>query len=151
EDSFAKAFREAGIQSVSGHTLLPSDAPPEAETISHAIEGKGFDGVVISRHAGSDEETVYYPGRTRTEAWGAGDYGRRGYDGYYRRTYETVTDPGYVAKNTTVFIETNIYATAGQRLIWSARSASYNPESTLDIIDALSKEVITSLKKGGLL
>jgi hypothetical protein len=144
-------FREVGVEAVSSHTLIPSDAPPEAETLSRAIEGKGFDGVVISRHAGSDEETVVYPGRTRTESWGTGGYRGRGYDGYYRRTYETVSDPSRVAKYTTVFIETNIYATRDQRLIWSARSASYDPESTLEIVDALSAEVITSLKDGGLL
>jgi hypothetical protein len=151
EDSFARAFRAAGVEAISGYSLLPSDAAPEAETISKAIEGKGIDGVVISHHAGSDEETVYYPGRTRTEAWGTGGYGRRHYDGYYRRTYETVHEPGRTAKYTTVFIETNIFETTAKKLIWSARSASDNPESALEIINALSKEVIESLRKGGLI
>ena len=151
EDSFAKAFRAAGVEAVPGYSLLSSDAAPEAGAISQAIEGKGFDGVVMSHHAGSDEETVYYPGRTRTEAWGTGGYGRRHYDGYYRRTYETVHEPGRTAKYTTVFIETNIFETTDKKLIWSARSESYNPESTLEVIDALSKGVIESLKKGGLI
>jgi hypothetical protein len=151
EDSFAKAFRAAGVEAIPGYSLLTSDAAPEAEAISKAIEGKGFDGVVISHHAGSDEETVYYPGRTRTESWGAGGYGRRRYDGYYRRTYETTHDPGYTAQYTTVFIETSIFETTDKQLIWSARSESYNPESTVEVIDALSKEVIESLKKGGLI
>jgi hypothetical protein len=151
EDSFAREFRARGVEAVAGYSLLSSGAALEKEAISRAIEGKGFDGVVISHHAGSDEETIYYPGRTRTDAWGGGGPGRRGYDGYYRRTWETVSDPGYTAKYTTVFIETNIYETANQELIWSGRSESYDPGSTVEIIDALSKEVIASMQKGGLL
>jgi hypothetical protein len=151
EDSFAREFRAHGVEAVPGYSLLSMDAGLEREAISELIEGKGFDGVVISHNAGIDEETVYVPGRTRTEVWGDGDPRRRGYDGYYRRTWETVSDPGYTTKYTTVFIETNIYETAEQKLIWSARSESYNPASTLEIIDALSKEVIASMKQGGLL
>jgi hypothetical protein len=152
EDTFAQEFRAQGVEAVPGYTILTGGATLENEAISQAIEGKGFDGVVISNYAGSDEETVYYPGRTRTEAWGTGGYrGRGGYDGYYRRTWETVSDPGYTAKYTTIFIETNIYKTADQKLIWSARSETYDPGSVVEIIDALSKEVTASMKKGGLL
>lgn len=151
EDSFARELRAQGVEAVAGYSVLPGDAALEPEPISRAIEGKGFDGVVISHHAGSDEQTVYYPGRTRTESWGTGVVRGRGYDVYYRRTWETVTDPGYTAKYTTIFIETNIHETAEQKLIWSGRSESYDPGSTLEIIDALSKEVIASLKEGGLL
>jgi hypothetical protein len=151
EDSFAREFREQGVDAVAGYSILVDDAALEKEAISRAIEGKGFDGVVISHHAGSEEETVYYPGRTRTDSWGSGGYRGRGYDGYYHRTWETVSDPGYVAKYTTVFIETNVYETEGQKLIWSGRSESYDPASTLEMIDALSSEVIVSMKRGGLL
>ena len=152
EDSFAREFRANGVEAVPGYTVLAGEAALEKEAISRAIEGKGFDGVLISHHAGSDEETVYYPGRTRTEAWGGGGYrGRGGYDGYYSRSWETVSDPGHTAKYTTIFIETNIYKTADQNLIWSARSETYDPESVVEIIDALSKEVTASMKKGGLL
>lgn len=151
EDSFAREFRAQGVEAVAGYSILAVDAALEKEAISRAIEGKGFDGVVISHHAGSEEETVYYPGRTRTEAWGGGGYRGRGYDGYYRRTWETISDPGYVAEYTTVFIETNVYEVTEQKLIWSGRSESYDPASTLEIIDALSSEVIASMKEGGLL
>jgi hypothetical protein len=152
EDSFAKEFRAQGVEAVPGYTLLAGGAALEQGAISQAIEGKGFDGVVISHHAGTDEETVYYPGTTRTEAWGTGGYrGRGGYDGYYRRSWETVSDPGYTAKYTTLFIETNIYETADEKLIWSARSETYDPESVVEVIDALSKEVTASMKKGGLI
>jgi hypothetical protein len=152
EDSFAGEFRAQGIEAVAGYTLISADSATERAAISQAIEGKGFDGVVISHHAGSDEETVYYPGRTRTETWGtAGRSKRHGYDGYYHRTWETVSDPSYTARYTTIFIETNIYETENQQLIWSGRSESYDPGSVLEIIHALSKDVIASLKEGGLL
>jgi len=151
EDSFVREFRAQGVDAVAGYSVLSEAAALEKEAISRAIDGKDFDGVVISQHAGSEEETVYYPGRTRTESWGAGDRRGYGYDGYFHRTWETVSDPGYTAEYTTVFIETNVYETTDQKLIWSGRSETYDPASTVAIIDALSKEVITSMKKGGLL
>jgi len=152
EDSFAKAFREKEVEAVPGYSLLPADAASQKEAIATAIQGKGFDAVVISHNAGVDEETVHYPGTVRTESWGTGGYGpRSGWDGHYRRTWETTQDPGYTTKYTTIFIETSIYETANENLIWSARSESYDPGSVLEIIDGLSKEVIASMQKGGLL
>lgn len=60
-------------------------------------------------------------------------------------------DPGYYVTDKTYFIETNLYSTNTDRLIWSAQSETVNPSS----IDAFAKEypevLLERMVKDGLL
>ena len=150
EDRIVAELRKAGAEAVPSYSLMPDVTPEERESISKAIEGKGFDGVLITHYAGTEEESVYVPGRTRTEVYGSGHPWSR-IDSHYWRAVETVSMPGYYDKQTTVYLETNVYETGDARLIWSARSKTLNPASTLDLIDDLSKQLVASLSHGGLL
>jgi hypothetical protein len=150
EDRFVSEIRKHGSEARASYGILPQVANAGEGAISEAIRGKGFDGVIISHYAGTDEESVYVPGRTRTEVRGVG-HPRVAYDGHYWRTWETVSEPGYYDKVTTVMLETNIYVSPEGRLVWSARSQTFNPDSTLDLIDELSKAVVKDLASNGLL
>jgi hypothetical protein len=62
-------------------------------------------------------------------------------------------DPGYTREDTTVSIETNVYAT-GQHdgeLVWTGASDSFNPKSAKKVADCLVKEVPKRMEKDGLL
>ena len=72
-------------------------------------------------------------------------YGRRGYSGYY----STYRRPGHHIKNTTIYLQTNLYRTADEKLLWAARSETINPTSRTAAIHSFSKAVIKKLKKGG--
>lgn len=60
-------------------------------------------------------------------------------------------DPGYYVTDKTYFLETNLYSTETDRLIWSAQSVTVNPTS----IDAFAKEypevLLERMVKDGLL
>ncbi|MBW2273863.1 MAG: hypothetical protein JRG96_11360 [Deltaproteobacteria bacterium] len=150
EDRFVSELRARGAHSAPSYSVLPAASEMERESISEAVRAGGFDGVLINHHAGSDEQSVYVPGRTRTEVYGRG-HPRHRLDNFYWGTWETVSDPGYYDKLTTVFLETNIYETRDGTLVWSGRSESFNPQSTLEIIDTLSKAVAESLEKSDML
>jgi hypothetical protein len=62
-------------------------------------------------------------------------------------------DPGYTTEETTVSIETNVYATSKPEgdLVWTAVSQSFNPKSAKKVADALIKELPKQMEKDGLL
>jgi hypothetical protein len=63
--------------------------------------------------------------------------------GYLGAVYPMVNDPGYTRQDTTVSIETNVYATSKPDgdLVWNGVSKSFNPKSAKKIADGLVKEV----------
>jgi hypothetical protein len=62
-------------------------------------------------------------------------------------------DPGYTREDTTVSVETNVYATSKPDgdLVWTGISDSFNPKSAKKVADGLVKEVPKQMEKDGLL
>jgi len=152
EDSFVRALRASNTEAVAGYTLLPGDIAINKESISKAIEGKGFDAVLITSHERTDKKTVYVPGEVRTEVSGYGyPYARPGWDLYNQRVYRTIEQPGYYDEQSLVYLETNLFEAREGALIWSARTETVNPSSVQDLATSLSKLVIKNLRKDGFL
>jgi len=152
EDAFVHALRASNAEAVAGYAFLPEDIAIDKESISKAIEGKGFDGVLITSHERTDKKTVYVPGEVRTEVSGYGyPYARPGWDLYNQRVYRTIEQPGYYDERSLVYLETNLFEAREGTLIWSARSETVNPSSVQDLAKSLSKLVIKSLRKDGFL
>jgi hypothetical protein len=137
EQTFVENLQSLNVEAQPGYLYLPADAKPEKETVTRAIEGKGFDAVLITHYKGTDEESIFVPGSTY--------YGRSGYSGYYN----TYRRPGYYSKKTTIYLQTNLYRTADEKLLWAARSETINPTSKTEAIDSFSKAVMKKLEKGG--
>jgi len=154
EDMLVRAFRTAGVEAVAGYSLLPGDVEIREETVAKAIEGKGFDIVLITSHEQTETSSVFVPGEVRTEVVGGPHYGggHRGRYGYNdRREYRTTEQPGYYQEQKIVYLETSLYETSGGQLIWSVRSESHNPESVSDIAGPLSEVIIKNLQSDGFL
>jgi hypothetical protein len=67
--------------------------------------------------------------------------------------YPVIYDPGYEREDTTVSVETNVYATSKPEgdLVRTGVSDSFNPKSAKKVADGLVKEVPTQMEKDGLL
>lgn len=144
EDTFAKALANEGTAAQASWGHLPQSEQLSEEQVRGAIEGGGFDGVVITRMLSVDQEQEYVEGRTYTVPT---TYYGYGYYGYYGASYATVHDPGYFKTNTTFRLETNLYSVATGDLVWSGQSDTLNPESLTDVIDSMTAAVAKKLKE----
>ncbi|MGB5705069.1 MAG: hypothetical protein WBM48_19760 [Polyangiales bacterium] len=143
EDTFAKAIALEGAAAQASWGQLPkSEQLTEAE-IRGAVEGGNFDGVLITRLLGVNQNKEYVPPSTHTVPT---SYYGRGYYGYYGTSYAVVHDPGYYKTNTTFRVETNLYSVATGDLVWSGQSETLNPESLNDVIDSMTTAVAKKLK-----
>ena len=150
EDRFARALGESGAEGVSSYQILPGETRLSKEELEDAIRGEGFDGVIVSRLLGRDEETTYVPPTNEVVPSSAG-YGRRGYYGYYGRGYDVVHTPGYTITTEIVSLETKLWNAQDSQLAWGIRSETFDPKSDSDAMDSIVKKLIRKLADDGLL
>ena len=143
EDTFANALASEGAAAQASYGHLPQSTQLTEEQVRSAIEGGGFDGVVVARLLNVDQEQQYVPGSTYSVPTAYYGYG---YYGYYGASYAVVNEPGYFKTNTTFRIETNLYSVATGDLVWSGQSDTLNPESLTEVIDSMTATVANKLK-----
>ncbi|MBW2548610.1 MAG: hypothetical protein JRE82_15560 [Deltaproteobacteria bacterium] len=156
EDAFAKAIADEGGGAQASWTLLPQNTQLEEEQIRAAIEGKNFDGVLITRLLSVDKDQDYvepkaYNNPKTTYYSGGGYYGRGyyggGYYGFYGTTYAKVHEPGYFETSTTLRLETSLYSLATDGLVWTGQSDTVDPESIPDARASMTAAVAKRLKE----
>jgi hypothetical protein len=139
EDRFATALSAGGAVASPSYEALPHSERLTEAQVRGAIEGDDYDGVIVTRLLGIEEDTEYVPPRTYTVAR------HRGYYGYYGSSWDVVHEPGYFETHTIVRLETNLYDVATGELVWSGQSETFDPSSLTDIIDSATKAVAKRL------
>ena len=104
--------------------------------------------ILVTHLIGVENKEVYHP--PKTHAVPSRGYHNR-FNSYYPRVYEYVHEPGYYTQHKNVNLETNLYETRTEKLIWSVTSETLDPGSVNSIIESLSNEVIKNLRKNNLL
>ena len=84
----------------------------------------------------------YVPG---TAYWGPAPYGSLW--GYWAYGWGMAYDPGYMKTENVVTLESNVYAVANEKLIWSSRSESVSPVSVDSLMDDLVAATVREMKK----
>ena len=146
EDELAGVLSEKGTIASASYGALPDSQRLGEEQIRRAIQGGGYDGVIVSRLLGVEDETRYVPPSTYTVP-----RSYRGYYGYYGTTWDVVHQPGYYQTHRIVRLETNLYDFRTGDLVWSGQSETFDPDSAGDIIDSATKAVAKRLVEAGLL
>jgi hypothetical protein len=119
------------------------------------IKGSGFDGAVVFRVIAINEKQEEYKSANFTAAY----YGTTYYGGMYYGGFDTywgyygapVYSSTYTVKTQIVQIESTLYGVADKHLVFAQQSKLDNPDSTMDVIEAVVRDAATSMKKAGLI
>jgi hypothetical protein len=152
EDGLASQIARPGMQTIPGNQILlrpDPNAKPDFEYLRTQIRDNQIDAVVVSRLLKLDKRVTYVPSSTYIAPF---PYYYSFY-GYLGAVYPVVYDPGYTREDTTVSVETNVYATSKPDgdLVWTGISQSFNPKSAKKVADGLVKELPKQMEKDGLL
>ena len=150
ENVMADKLRQNGLAQVSTTiTAFPNDREIDKNEIIDFVKSKGFEAVLVTRLVDTKKEEVYHP---PSGGYYGGAYGHYShFNSYYPHAYNQVYSPGYTATMTTVLLETNLYRTDTQELIWSMSSDTFDPRSVNQLVDSVSKKVLATLKKDKLI
>jgi len=149
EEGFVERLEKMGITGVSSFRLMPDpeDADQEEE-LKAVVRQANADSILIARLQGIDKEETYIPPRTEWVPFMGLGYG---YYGYYSLSYHAVYRPGYTRLDTVVRLETKVFSTDDDRLLWAGHTESFNPDSTTRVIRELADVVVRDMQKSGLL
>lgn len=143
ENKFVAMLKATGVKAVSSMDAIamPAGQKLGKDAIMKAVEKFGNDAVLITRLAGVEETEVYNPPPRSYQ----------GYYGYYDHLYGDIYGRGSYSTMKIVRLETNLYDAKTDKLIWSGKSETWNPETEKQVSDEVVKEVIKDLQKNKLL
>lgn len=140
EDDYVEALQ--AVTAVPSYSLIDADIELSRETVEAAIEGQGFDAVLVTRLLGVEEVEEYQP-PVHYDHY-------RSYHRYYQRSLN-YSSPGYYRRYKILTLETNLYSTATRDLVWSMQSETIDASAPEDVIEAQIGITIDRLKQGGLI
>ena len=151
EDALSKLVAGPGVETIPGNTILlrPEGTKLDISYLREQVKAFKIDAVIVSRLVKVSRETTYIPGSAYVVPY---PYYHSFY-GYYGAVYPVVYSPDYLSHETTVRVETNVYATNSIEgdLVWTGTSDTFNPASAHKVIDGLSKLLVKELRKEAVL
>jgi hypothetical protein len=146
EDALSKLVTREGVEAIPGNTILlrPEGSKLDIDYLKSQVKEFRIDAVIVSRLVKVDKSITYVPGQPYMPYPYYGSF-----YGYYGAVYPVVYSPDYLREDTTVRVETNVYAvTSGEgQLVWTGVSDTFNPSSADKVIDGLSKLIVKELQK----
>jgi hypothetical protein len=146
EDAMAAELNEKGAKAVPSYTLITAEGElKDRDAVKQKLAAAGVDGVVMMRSLGVDKEATYVPGTTTYAPYYGSPWG------YYGHWSGVMYDPGYVAIDENVKIETVIYSLTQDKMVYAGRSETLNPGNSVDLVNGVGKAVVKDMEKKGLL
>jgi len=129
-------------QAVPAYALLSETDELSSDRVKTRLKEAGVDGVVVMRMIGVDKQTSWVPGNY-PPAYG-------GFSSYWGYAHPMTYNPGYLQTDTIVQVETNVYSLADDKLVYAARSETFNPTSAASMFREIANAIAADLKKRGL-
>lgn len=150
EDALSQLVARPGLEAVPGNSILlrPEGTKLDLDYLKEQVKAFKIDSVIVSRLVKVDKNVTYIPGQPYVPY----PYYRSFY-GYYGTLYPVVYTPDYLSEETTVRVETNVYAVSSSEgeLVWTGVSDTFNPSSADKVIQQLSKLIVKELQKENVL
>lgn len=150
EDALSQLVARPGLEAVPGNSILlrPEGTKLDLDYLKEQVKAFKIDSVIVSRLVKVDKNVTYIPGQPYVPY----PYYRSFY-GYYGTLYPVVYTPDYLSEETTVRVETNVYAVSSGEgeLVWTGVSDTFNPSSADKVIQQLSKLIVKELQKENVL
>lgn len=124
------------------YKVIPDAELTDREYVREHVAAQGFDGAVIMRPVSVTIEPDYAPGL----AWYSGPYDLWG---YWSTSWAGVSAPYYA--NEVVTVESGVYSVKDNKLVWAARSETFNPSSLNKLIDSILRHAVKRMEKEGVI
>jgi hypothetical protein len=131
EDEVARNIQ--GAQVLPSYQALEGVDLGDKEAVRQKLRQQGFEGVLVMRVAGVDEQVTTVP-----------------FDTYYMGAYGAEFGTG-VEVDRIVRVVSNLYSLDEGKLIWSGASKTFDPSSAKDMVDDVSREVAKKLEEEGII
>ncbi|MEO8332588.1 MAG: hypothetical protein ABI479_09135 [Gallionella sp.] len=146
EDVFVAQLKGRGTDAIASYTVLPDKQQDDQAAIADKVKALGVDTVLITRTVSKKTVQTYVSG----SAYYPPPYYSTWPD-YYGYGYRYMYSPGYIAEDEYAVIETNLYETRNDKLVWAASSETLITDSNQNLIKSYIGIMVESMAKDGLL
>lgn len=146
EDEFVLQLKTKGTEAVASHTVLPDAQQEDQAAIAAKVKELKADSVLITRLVSKKTVKVYVPG---TAYYPPPFYGT--WPDYYSYSYHYMYSPGYITEDEYAIIETNLYESGNDKLVWAATSETLVSDSNKKLIRSYIGIMVNTMAKQGLL
>ena len=148
ENKFVAELKTYGTDAVSSYTIIPSAEKLDKATVESKIKPLEIDAVVVTKLMSIEQKQTYSrvvnPSQTQPRL-------RRGGWVEYSTDYEIAKDRGSYYRYEVLGIETKIYDTQTDKLIWSGWDDTVLEDSVEVAIESLIKAITKSLSDNQLI
>jgi len=147
EDLLATQLSQSGVKAIKSFQAFPGDKEITKEEVVEYVKQQGIEAVLVTRLVDTNKTKVSFPST-------GGSYGHyyNSFGSYYPRAYSSSHWQGSNAKTfTSVILETNLYQSSTQDLVWSFNSDTFDAVSVEKIVKSVGKKMVNQLKKDQLI
>jgi len=134
EDAMAAHIHSAEVARC--YESFPEALGMEPARVKTELVARGFDAAVVMRVSGVKQELSFTPSSYPANY--------RSFGGYWG-------DPGTLRTDEVVNVETNLYSLTEDKLLYAARSETFNPNSTAKMVDEIAAAIADDLESKGVL
>jgi hypothetical protein len=140
EDELVKRLKGKGEVS---YNTLTTELIKNADQskLNETIQQGHYTHILLMSLADVEKETSYVPGTTTAY------YG--GYGMYYGHGAGFYSSPGYYTTDKNYFVETTVYSTNPDKLLWTGTSKTVNPSKIQKAVNEIADAVTEQMKKEG--
>lgn len=139
----AEMARQIGPKAVPASQVLPDNLSQDPKALRDVLARDGFDGAITMRLLDFQTDLAMQRDPVPTQYMQMWDY--------YSWTWAAVTEPAYLAAETFVNVEVNIYDVKSGKLLWSGVTHSERPQLVETLIKDVAPKVRQTLQREGLL
>jgi hypothetical protein len=144
EDEMEIQLQKAGAEGIKSHMVMPPANETSEDEIIQRIRESPLDSVMVVRPI--DKRQVHEDTAEMVVAYTPMPY-YYSFAPYWHYAYQTTYTPGYTKESTIVQVETNIYSTKNEKLLWSGVSDTILKEELDKNAKSLAKALVKQLKK----
>jgi hypothetical protein len=116
---------------------------------SQKLKSQGFDGILMMKQTGDNDQQQYIPGRAPVSytTWG----GYWGWGGPSVVNHYNPGTPGHVQNTYTWFVQVNLYALNTNNLIYTANTSTVRPGGTVPLFEDVNNAIRSQLSTDGII
>ena len=154
EQTAARALEEHGVGAVPAYMIVSDERMYEEAELREQLGSADVDGILIYRLIAVDERRVYRDPRPYIRVPSGvlfGDpyywyyYPRWNYYWHWRSTFDVTRSPEYWQPLTYVVVESSLYDTRRDRLVWTAKSETMDGAQFEALASSIAEEVTDEL------
>jgi len=142
ENEFRSQFLNYDVEVLLAWQELPKGEQLNRETFEKYFREKNVDAILVAIEGGESSDKTLYSG-------GGSSHVYVGFYGFYASTASYYFNSEFLAEEKIVYMRTNLYETTEGKIIWSAKSQSFEPANTGDVVKEVSSKVVGDISRMG--